>query len=302
MASQKFSYAQALEQISSQYKFDAEELLLASLDDKAYFDLASALEIDLLQKATEFKNQTKSKNQTQNKFFGLFDDDNATESNATDSNSSFFDFDFDFGSLFGDDNATDTNSTDDNSSILPSLDSVNDTIDEYSSILDNFFNAISDFFDNFLSVFTSNDINETEESNLSFIGNAVEANLTRDELNGAWFITSGDYKTCAFIQENDNITVIGTEDVNVTEGNITSEELNATVTNLVLDTVGEDNNIKIIEFKVGLFVLSDSIVIDSYTTDHKFNGKYASDASVVTAEKTLTLKACKEDKLGLTSN
>lgn len=244
-------------------------------------------------------------------------DENTTFSNFLDLDFNFFDdnstafadvFTFDFfdnnnsddnGSSIFDVNLSDINLIDVNLSdinlSLPSFESVNETIEQYQTSFDNFFNSITAFYDKFLAYFGINDIDETLESNLSIAGNS-----SRAELNGAWLIVDGttatNNKRCYYIQKSNALSMFEFDD-NISD---------FVVTNFVIATHGKDdnetfsdiNNTVSMEIRYG-FVEVETINFTNFSTNHVFTGTYQADGVSVKGTKKSTLGKCKNDLLEL---
>ena len=253
----KKSYEDAIIFLTKEYSYDKKTLLSNPLDNydvvilgngKEYFEFVSGVEILIKEEIAKKTSSTKNK---------------------------FFNFPF-FPSRGGGTTSAETTTT------VPTVEEVNTVVSENESIFDAFFTSLSEYYESFLSLFDDPTEELLEgESDLSFDAPAKVAPITREELNGAWYIltNSGD-KACTYIQSNDTLSLT---------------ESNGDKTDLVLTIKGTINNVSAMKLTYNGFS-AETINMSEYMTNHTFKGSY-SNGETITGEKIKSLAICKSDYL-----
>ncbi len=113
---------------------------------------------------------------------------------------------------------------------------------------------------------------------------ATQQPITRDVLNGVWYIIdkSGD-KTCSYISSDDKISVT---------------EADGATTNLTLTYKQINTDSASILLKLGFFT-ADTIVFDKFMSDNSFDGHYTSDGETLKGVEMNSIANCKAYKLDL---
>ncbi len=164
----------------------------------------------------------------------------------------------------------------------PTGDALDDFVSDNASLLDEYLTLLGEYLDAIADWYNS--LWEDDEEvivEVPVVDTPVEEEITRDILNGVWYIidASGD-KTCSYIEANDDISVT---------------EADGGTTDLSLDY---DNTAKSMELSLGFFT-ADTIFFDKYMSNLTFEGHYGSDGETLDGVKMGSLSECKSDKLGL---